>query len=475
MRLRMVHQLALLLLATVSLSVLCVIVGALLSVRGGVSGFVNARESLRLDRFAIYVGEQASARGGLPAVVSEVGDMRKLVDGFLVREGDPEERNSDLQASRVRQSGFAGRIRILDADGTRLAGSPAEPDGRTLDRQILVNGRSVGTALLDLGSSLHESDAAFLRGQYLGIAAAAFASLAVSMALAVQVAHRWSRPLGALQEATRKLAAGQFEPADAAFDGPQEMQQLSHDVSSMADSLRRLELTRRKWMAQISHELRTPLSVLQGEIESVEDGAREPSHALVMNLGEEIRHMVRIVDDLHLLAVADLGSVPCHMVDLDPLGTLEYITTKLVRHPSLDGLQIEVLPPASRILRASWDPVRIEQVLRNLLTNSGRYTTRPGRVRVCWGVREDDRHLWLRVEDSTPGVAPTDLPQIFEPLFRADRSRQRSGTGSGLGLAIVRAIVIAHGGTVDASPSPWGGLAMQLVLPVKSDQQGAPE
>jgi two-component system sensor histidine kinase BaeS len=67
------------------------------------------------------------------------------------------------------------------------------------------------------------------------------------------------------------------------------------------------------------------------------------------------------------------------------------------------------------------------------------------------------------------------MTQIFEPLFRGDRSRQRTGTGSGLGLAIVRAIVIAHGGTVEASPSPWGGLAMQLVLPVKSDQQGAPE
>lgn len=475
MRLKMVHHLALLLLATVSLSVLCVIVGALLSVRSGASGYVRARESQRLDRFAIYVGEQAGARGGLQAVVSDLGDMRKLVDGFLAREGEPEEPDSGVQASRVRQRGFAGRIRIVDAGGTRLAGSPAEPDGRMLSREILANGRSVGTALLDLGGSFDESDAAFLRSQYLGVAAAAVASLAVSMALAVQVAHRWSRPLGALQEVTRRLAAGRFEPAETAFDGPQEMQQLSHDVSSMADSLRRLDLTRRKWMAQISHELRTPLSVLQGEIESVEDGARDPNHALVMNLGEEVRHMVRIVDDLHLLAVADLGSLPCHMVDLDPLGTLEYITTKLVRHPSLDGLQIEVLPPAAQVLRASWDPVRIEQVLRNLLTNSGRYTTRPGRVRVGWGLREDGRHLWLRIEDSAPGVDPADIPQIFEPLFRCDRSRQRSGTGSGLGLAIVRAIVLAHGGAVDASASPWGGLAMQLVLPVKSQQQGASE
>ena len=472
MRLRMVHQLALLLLATVGLSVLCVIGGALLSVRFGASGHVHERESQRLNRFAIYVGEQAATSGGLSAVVSDAEEMRELIDGFLAREGEPEDPDPGPQASRVRQPGFAGRIRILDADGTRLAGSPAAPSDDTLSREIVVSGRTVGTALMDPGFTAGESDTGILRSQYQGIAVAALVSLAVSMVLAVRVARRWSRPLGALQEVTRKLAAGGFEPAEPAFDGPEEILQLSHDVSTMADSLRRLELTRRKWMAQISHELRTPLSVLQGEIESVEDGARAPNRALVMNLGEEIRHMVRIVDDLHLLAVADLGSLPCHMVDLDPLDTLEYIVAKLVRHPSLDGLEVELLPPASGILRAAWDPVRIEQVLRNLLTNSGRYTNRPGCVRVSWAVREDGRHLGLRVEDSAPCVDPADMPHIFEPLFRGDRSRQRSGTGSGLGLAIVRAIVIAHGGTIDASPSALGGLAMQLVLPLKAEQQG---
>ena len=474
MRLRMVHQLALLLLATVTLSVLCVIVGALLSLSGGASDYVHDRESRRLNRFAVYVGELASARGGLAAAASDFDDMRRLVDGFLAREADPQEPDFGPQTSRVRQPGFAGRIRILDANGVRVAGSPAEPSGRTLTREILVNGRAVGSALLDLGDQTHDSDIDFLHSQYQGVAAAALVSLAVSIGLAMRVARRWSRPLGALQEVTRKLAGGHFESAEPSFDGPEEIVQLSHDVSAMANSLRRLELTRRKWMAQISHELRTPLSVLQGEIESMEDGAREPNRALVMNLGEEIRHMVRIVDDLHLLAVADLGSLPCHKVDLDPLDTLEYVVAKLVRHPSLDGLEVDVSAAAPHVVRASWDPVRIEQVLRNLLTNSGRYTSRPGRVRVAWALSEDAQQMRLTVEDSAPCVDPADIPHIFEPLFRGDRSRQRSGTGSGLGLAIVRAIVIAHGGTVEASPSAWGGLAMRVMLPVKAQQQGAP-
>src|SRR3954471_5250984 len=114
MRLRMVHQLALLLLATVSLSVLCVVVGALLSLSGGASDYVHDRESRRLNRFAVYVGEQASTRGGPASVASGFDAMRRLIDGFLAREDDPQEPASGALPNRVRQPGFAGRIRILD-------------------------------------------------------------------------------------------------------------------------------------------------------------------------------------------------------------------------------------------------------------------------------------------------------------------------------------------------------------------------
>lgn len=420
MRFRMVHQLALLLMAVVSLSVLFVAGGVLLSLRDGFGDYLQDRETQRKERFALYFGERAGAPGSQAAIAGDAATLRELVH--------------DL-------------------------------------------------AQFELASAGGGQEADFLQRQYRGIAVAALVSLAFSMALAVWLARRWTRPLGVLQGVTRDLAAGRFDPAEPAPDGPQEIAQLSHDLSSMADSLRKLELARRKWMAQISHELRTPLSVLQGEIESVEDGAREPSRALVVSLGEEVRHLVRIVDDLHLLAVADLGSLPCHPIELDPLDTLDYIVERLIRHPSLDGLRVEVVTPepapGRRPLKASWDPVRIEQVLRNLLSNSARYTTRPGRLRLSWDVDVDGRHLWLGVEDSAPAVDASDLPNVFEPLFRVDRSRQRSGHdeghvpgGSGLGLAIVRAILLAHGGGVSAGPSPLGGLAIRLALPVTSVQEG---
>ena len=400
MRMRMVHQLALLLVATVSLSVLCVATGVLLNLRDGFSDYLHAREA---------------------------------------------QRAAALPPSQVIQTG--------------------------------------ATAAPDVARDVGGLDAAFLNRQYRGIVAATAVSLMLSMALAVWVARRWSRQLGVLQEVARDLAAGRFAPTEQSTGGPEEIAQLSQEVTAMAESLRRLEFARRKWMAQISHELRTPLSVLQGEIESVEDGARAPNLALVMNLGEEVRHLVRIVDDLHLLAVADLGSLPHHPIEVDPLECIEYIVERLVRHPSLDGLRVEVLPLQHRPLCARWDPVRIEQVLRNLLGNSARYTARPGRVRLAWTAADDDRVLHIHLDDSAPGVSPDDLPHVFEPLFRADTSRHRGGThpgepgmdklgGSGLGLAIVRAILLAHEGCVYAGSSELGGLAIRVELPMAPTEQG---
>lgn len=472
MRFRMVHQLALLLLASAGLTALAVAGAVLLTLRGGFQDYVQARESQQLDRLAAYLGERPARLAGTAR------ELREAIDDFAARDGGPEspaDARPEGAALPLRRTDFADRIRLFDNAGVQVAGRFARPEERTLSRRIVDQGRVLGMAQLELASSASGLDASFLHRQYRGIAVATLLSLAPSMGVAVWLARRWSRPLCRLQAATRDLAAGRFAQDDALADGPSEIADLSQGFGAMAESLRKLEMTRRKWMAQISHELRTPLSVLQGEIESVEDGVREPGHALVASLGEEVRHMVRIVDDLHLLAVADLGRLPCHPIRLDPLHTLDYLVTRLARHPALDGLAVEWRPPPARALQAHWDPVRIEQVLRNLVVNSARYTDRPGRVQLSWGVDPAATKLWLLVEDSAPSVDPHDLPHLFEPLFRADRSRQRhdgdpaaaaSSGGSGLGLAIVRAILLAHGGKASAEPSPLGGLAVRLELPL---------
>ena len=137
------------------------------------------------------------------------------------------------------------------------------------------------------------------------------------------------------------------------------------------------------------------------------------------------------------------------------------------------GLQLLRPPNDGRSIAVFWDFGRIEQLLGNLLTNSLRYTDAPGLVQLDWKVQGQE--LILTVEDSAPGVSPADLAQIFDPLFRADKARQRGSNygdehGSGLGLAIVRTIALAHGGSATASHSIKGGLLLCVRLPLQAGE-----
>jgi two-component system sensor histidine kinase BaeS len=254
------------------------------------------------------------------------------------------------------------------------------------------------------------------------------------------------------------------------------------DINQMAASLKKFESGRRTWIAQISHELRTPLAVLRGELEAIEDGARQATPQVVANLQEEVLQLIRLVNDLHTLSVADMGQLRCEFVDGDAASIVAHAVQRFGPRIEKAGLTLELLAHAQPV-RVRWDAGRIEQLLANLLENSVRYTHPPGRVRVRWQpLRQpwgDAIELW--VEDTPPGVRQDELAQLFEPLYRADTARQRHRPkgdamdsphhASGLGLAIARAIAQAHHGEARAAISPLGGLAICITLPLDPETQ----
>lgn len=155
------------------------------------------------------------------------------------------------------------------------------PDrARVVTRPVLLHGTSIGTLKLFVPDALHGVDARFITRQYQGVLLATLVSLGLTLLLAAWLAQRWIKPLRAVQLASRELAQGRFDtPLLSALprNGSQELIQLCSDMRALGEDLRVLERARRQWIAQTSHELRTPLSVLRGEIESVEDGARQPT------------------------------------------------------------------------------------------------------------------------------------------------------------------------------------------------------
>lgn len=236
----------------------------------------------------------------------------------------------------------------------------------------------------------------------------------------------------------------------------------------MAEGLQKLEAARRRWLADISHELRTPLTVLRGDVEALNEGIRPLRPEAIEVLHEEVLRLNRLVDDLHLLAISDLQTLPCHMAGDDAVAMLQRLQGRYESRARAAGLSLRVQWPAHlAMLNVHWDTGRMEQLMANLLENSLHYTHAPGQVLVR--LELDDHRIRLVVEDSAPGVSEGQLPQLFEPLYRGDAARDNRSGGSGLGLAICQVIAEAHGGQLTASASGLGGLALTLELPRTSD------
>ena len=194
------------------------------------------------------------------------------------------------------------------------------------------------------------------------------------------------------------------------------------------------------------------------------EGIRPLRPEAIVVLHEEVLRLNRLVDDLHLLAISDLQTLPCVMAGDDAIDMLERLKVRFESRALAAGLSLHVQWPANVIeLKVHWDAGRIEQLMANLLENSLRYTHAPGQILVRL---EFDEHLIrLVVEDSAPGVSDNHLPLLFEPLYRVDAARSNESGGSGLGLAICQVIAKAHGGHLTAAASGLGGLSLRLELP----------
>jgi two-component system sensor histidine kinase BaeS len=351
------------------------------------------------------------------------------------------------------------RFFLVDSYGRPFHERPPQPnDGSTpMDREIRHDGRVVGVLRhYPVIRAIRDEDIAFLRAQFQHIAWAALVLLGVAGLVAPFVARRWSRPIRDIGIATERIAKGEFS-VRLKPNGDDEIGQLQGNLNTMAESLERLESARKRWIAESAHELRTPLAVLRGELEALQDGVRKFDSKAVGSLQDEARHLTKLVNDLHLLAMADMGSLPCTMTQVDAAALARRMAERFVPRASERGLVLNTaIPDQSMMLEADDD--RLEQLLTNLLENSLRYTDAPGVVEVR--MAQQAGVVTLTVEDTAPGVTQEQCSKLFEPLYRADSARSRKAGGSGLGLAICRAIVEAHGGKIVARPSPMGGIAV---------------
>ncbi|GGN80737.1 two-component sensor histidine kinase [Streptomyces albiflavescens] len=282
--------------------------------------------------------------------------------------------------------------------------------------------------------------------------------LALTVAVTALVATRLVRPLRALTQAAQQPLEQHVRVPVTTQD---ETGILAVAFNELTERRERMEAQRKAMVSDIAHELRTPLTNIRGWLEVTRDGIVDPDPELLASLHDEAVVLQRVIDDLQDLAAADAGTLGLHREEVRADELLEQVAA--AHRVGAEAAGIRLLTSADGTPWLDADPVRMRQALGNLVSNAILHTPAGGTITLS--VRGRDGQVVFEVTDTGIGIAPEDLPSVFDRFWRAEKSRSRRTGGSGLGLPIVRQLVAAHGGTVTVASEPGAGSVFTLRLP----------
>src|SRR5579859_79860 len=281
--------------------------------------------------------------------------------------------------------------------------------------------------------------------------------VAMLLAQTVRALRRATTPVSDFMQAVERVADGDFT-VRVAETGPRDARSLARAFNSMATRLQDSETHRRGLLADVTHELRTPLTVIQGSLEAMLDGVYPADPAHLTPIVDETHVLARLIDDLRTLSLAESGTLTLHREPTD-LGVLAGETAAAFR-PQAEAAGVSLaLEVSDDLPLLSVDPVRLSEVLNNLVANALRYTPSGGSVTIS-GKPTEDGGAVLEVSDTGAGIAPNALPHVFDRFYKSADSR-----GSGLGLAIAKNLVAAHGGQLSVASETGKGTVMTVRLP----------
>ncbi|MDW4904083.1 HAMP domain-containing sensor histidine kinase [Streptomyces sp. ADMS] len=438
-------------LASVALLTAAALVGA----DRGISSARQADRRLTASRVATAAADAYRAAGGWPA--------------------------ADLSVARSVAAGAGAVLTVWNADAEVTSGSSGSEDdhdmsgpghgrqgqgtgsGPGANAPVVVGGSTVGSVHLVFSAG---SGSAGLSVAWGWVAVAAVGAVALALAVSWFVTRRLTAPVVRVAATARALATGD-RTARTHIDAPGELGDLARAFDAMADDVGHSEQARHRLAADVAHELRTPLASLQAGLEELRDGYADPSAQRLASLHDQALRLGRIIDDLGELAEAESARLSLHLAEVDLTALADAAVAEQEAGLRTAGLTVRIVPgPAPLPVRADAD--RLHQALGNLLSNAARHC-RPGDT-VTVTTSATPAEALVEVADTGPGIPADELPYVFERLWRGAGARTRSG--SGIGLAVVKELVTAHGGTVSADSGPGGGTRVALRLP-RTESRGS--
>jgi two-component system sensor histidine kinase BaeS len=277
------------------------------------------------------------------------------------------------------------------------------------------------------------------------------------------LARTLTKSLRELTAATKAMAGGHLGQ-QVEVRSNDEVGELALAFNQMSSDLAKSTQARKQMTADLAHDIRTPLSILRGYTQGLKEGQIDSSTKVFDIMHGEVEHLQHLVEDLRTLSLADTSELSLNKRAVDPKALLERAALAHMMQAENQGVTLRV-EANDDLPSISVDTDRIAQVLNNLVSNALRHTTQ-GEVVLLAAHKEKQSEI--KVRDTGIGIAPEDLPFVFDRFYRADKARQRANdddASSGLGLAIAKAIVEAHGGTLSVESKVGEGATFTILIP----------
>ena len=310
-----------------------------------------------------------------------------------------------------------------------------------------------------------ESDFQFLDSLNQILFITGISSLILAVIAGMLLAKRLSVPLTKAKETAEKIADGNYQiryGADKTNTAALELAQLGQAIDHMAENLEKQEEVRRQLTSDVAHELRTPVANVSSQLEAIIEEVWEPTKERLQSCYDELGRISGIISDLEKLRQIEASNM---VLEKEPVDLLELAqAVKTAFEPELAKKKLTCMVTGESAI-ISGDQKRLHQVIFNLVSNAVKYSTESGQILI--DIHNLGKNVQLTVKDQGIGIAKEDIPLIFERFYRTDRSRNRKTGGAGIGLTIVKAIVLAHGGNISVESVKGCGSCFMVVLPKK--------